>query len=239
MLVVNESALGHDESAWRHLARVPELAPLDARRVLVVAPHPDDETLAVGGLLHALHERCQVTVVAVTNGEGSHPRSTTTTPDEMAERRIHEQREALAELGVSVMYRLGLPDGWVVSHERALAKTLKRLFRGASVCIAPYEKDGHPDHDATGRAAIAACAGAGVRLLRYPVWAFHDQAPTDAIWKRARRISLDGAARMAKARALSRFRSQFEPLSPLPGDERILPPSVLDRFRRPYEVVFE
>jgi len=42
-----------------------------AQRVLVVAPHPDDETIGAGGLIQAaLTQRSQVRVVIVTNGDG-------------------------------------------------------------------------------------------------------------------------------------------------------------------------
>ena len=40
-------------------------------RVLVFAPHPDDETLAVGGLIHRLtKEGVPVRIVFITNGDG-------------------------------------------------------------------------------------------------------------------------------------------------------------------------
>jgi LmbE family N-acetylglucosaminyl deacetylase len=47
-----------------------------------------------------------------------------------------------------------------------------------------------------------------------------------------------GVARAAKAAAIAAFRSQIAPLGPAEADAAILPPYVLARFARPFEVVF-
>jgi hypothetical protein len=57
-------------------------------------------------------------------------------------------------------------------------------------------------------------------------------------WAHARRIGLPAPALAAKAAALAEYRSQTAPLGPAPADAPILPGHVLDRFRRPYELVF-
>src|SRR5262249_16895247 len=75
------------------------------RRLLVVAPHPDDEVWGCGGLL-ALHvaRGGQVRVLVLTDGaSGSGP--------ELAARRERESRAAGAELGVADHVFLGLADG--------------------------------------------------------------------------------------------------------------------------------
>src|SRR5690606_13482680 len=59
-------------------------------------------------------------------------------------------------------------------------RTRRALLRRGDLVLAPWEHDGHPDHDAVGRAALAATAALpGLRLLRYPVWAWH-WLPPDA-----------------------------------------------------------
>jgi hypothetical protein len=58
-------------------------------------------------------------------------------------------------------------------------------------------------------------------------------------WHRCRRIVLTPAAGKAKAAAVSAFPSQIAPLGPAEADAAILPPHVLARFARPFEVIFE
>jgi LmbE family N-acetylglucosaminyl deacetylase len=211
----------------------------------VLAPHPDDEILAVGGLLATLaRSGWGIDVVAVTDGEGSHPRSRTVTPPELAERRDRERAAALQRLGIgdARVTRLGCPDSAVSGVHDLAARLTAHLGhdRGVRVCLAPWERDGHPDHDAVGRAARAACGGAGVPLLEYPVWAWHWAHPDgdELPWSRARRFVLDDDTRSAKRRAIAAYGSQVEPLGSGVGDEAILPPAVLARFHRPFEILF-
>lgn len=62
------------EARQRRRARsAPQLpvSPTPARRLLVIAPHPDDETLALGGLIHqAIREGVDVRIVFLTSGDG-------------------------------------------------------------------------------------------------------------------------------------------------------------------------
>lgn len=207
-------------------------------RAVVVAPHPDDEVLAVGGLLVALHAaRTALELLAVTDGEASHPGGSLR-PDDLAARRVTETEAALDLLGLDIaVIRLGLPDGGRESLERPVLEAL-RLAPGDWV-LGPWAGDGHPDHEAVGRACAAAAARDGARLLAYPVWAWHWSNPQDedVPWDRAHRVELPGAVQARKARAVAAFRTQVEPLGPSPADAPVLPPYVLQRFARPYEVV--
>jgi LmbE family N-acetylglucosaminyl deacetylase len=114
------------------------------------------------------------------------------------------------------------------------------LLHGADWCLAPWERDGHPDHDATGLAAVLACTATGVRLVRYPVWAWHWATPDgdELPWPSARRIELASEDRAAKRAAIAAYRSQVAPLSSAAGDEAVLPPGVVSRFQRSFELVF-
>jgi LmbE family N-acetylglucosaminyl deacetylase len=216
--------------AWPRLALTIEGPPL------VVAPHPDDEILGVGGLLALLGD---AEVVAVTDGEASHPDSTVYKPAELAEIRCDETRAALDRLGLTgaPVHHLGHPDGGIDQH--ALTATLTGLLTPGRWCLATWRGDGHPDHEAVGRAAAAACAATGARLLEYPIWAWHWATPNDdrVPWQRAHRIELTAGAQAAKAAAIQEFTSQIMALGPEPGDAPILPPHVLDRFARPFEMV--
>jgi LmbE family N-acetylglucosaminyl deacetylase len=223
--------------AWSAMRQWPTL-PLDPPGPpLVVAPHPDDEILGVAGLMAVLGA---ADLVAVTDGEASHPGSTVHTQAELAVIRRAETAEALHRLGLgeSVVHRLGHPDGGI--DEGTLVKELAGLLTPDQWCLVTWRGDGHPDHEATGRAAARACAETGARLLEYPIWTWHWAYPADPSvpWQRAHRIDLPPAARAAKAAAITAFPSQIAPLGPGEADAAILPPHVLARFARPFEVVF-
>lgn len=233
---------GTTEQVWRPFLdrlRLPvlELAP-PPRRAVVVAPHPDDEVLAVGGLLVQLQAAgAALDLVAVTDGESSHPGGSIA-PLELAARRRVETEAALDLLGLDIeVARLGLPDGGRESLEQPVLEAL-RLSPGDWL-LGPWAGDGHPDHEAVGRACAAAAVRDGARLLAYPVWAWHWSHPDDPTvpWERAHVVEFADEAQARKARAVAAFRTQVEPLGPKPEDAPVLPPHVLQRFARPYEVV--
>jgi len=243
-LIVDADHRGTPELAWRtsrRFAACPEMMWGAPRRVVVLSPHPDDEMLAAGGTMRRLSRAgSELAIIAITDGEASHPRSPTVSRTELAIRRADERRRALALLGVTAdVFRLGVPDGGV-ALATGLAERLIPLVRGADWCLAPWELDGHPDHNATGIVAAIACGATGVRLVRYPVWAWHWATPDgdDLPWPRAHRVELGGDDVIAKHAAIAAYRTQLAPLSHAAGDEAILPPHVVAHFHRPFEVVF-
>ncbi|MDB5892518.1 MAG: hypothetical protein JWQ88_49, partial [Rhodoferax sp.] len=162
------------------LASVPRLSldtwlPLGARLV-VVAPHPDDEVLAAGGLIsrHAAGGG-ECLVVAVTDGEASHPGSAIWTPAELARMRRAESNDGLRALGLrrAEIARLGLADGGVLAHRTQLAAGLALVLRPSDVVVTTWRLDGHPDHEATGETTADVCDHLGCRLLEAPVWMWH------------------------------------------------------------------
>ncbi|HST66892.1 MAG TPA: PIG-L family deacetylase [Mycobacteriales bacterium] len=236
MVTVIEGA-GTSEADWAPFLaglHLPELV-LPDEPLTLVAPHPDDEVLACGGLLyHAASTGTAVHVVAVTDGEASNPGGSVG-PAELARLRIAETEAALAVLGVPAPRRLARPDGGAA----ALAEPVAALALTGTV-LAPWAGDGHPDHEAVGRGCALAAARTGATVVEYPVWAWHWATPADPRipWDRARRVTLSPAAQAAKAAAIAAFGSQTRPLGPLPADAPVLTASTLARFTRPYEIVF-
>jgi LmbE family N-acetylglucosaminyl deacetylase len=206
-----------------------------------VAAHLDDEVLGFGGTIAVLAASgVRLCLVSVTAGEASHPHSSAPLARDLAAVRARELHEALGRLGADVeSVALGVPDGEVARHEQELTGQLVELLRDCDLCVAPFSQDLHPDHEAAGRAALAAGTARGVPVWEYPVWAWHWAAPGDGRlpWHRAARIALPPAARARKRAALECFRSQIEPLGNGPGDEAILPPAELAHFQRDFEVV--
>jgi LmbE family N-acetylglucosaminyl deacetylase len=244
------TGLGTAEERWRSsglLAALPRVTPAELRpagRVVVVAPHPDDETLGAGGTLAAWAAAADlpVTVVAVTDGEGSHPGSPTLRPEELAGRRHEERRRALAALGLpdAAVVRAGLPDGGVAGHRGVLTDLLDGLLRPGDTLLAPVPGDGHPDHDALAEVADDVAARHGVARWHYAVWLWHWAEPDDPSVPRegAVAVTLPEAAQRVKRDAVACFTTQVAPLSADPRDAAILPPEVLARLLRDVEVLW-
>ena len=177
----------------------------------------------------------------MTAGEGSHPRSPTHPPAELAVVRRRELREAVAALAPGARVRcLDLPDGAVAAHgEEVVAALVEAVGTDGeeAVLCAPWRGDGHPDHEAVGRAAAVAADRTDALLVEYPVWAWHWAGPDDVPWDRARRLVLDDTTQAAKRAAVAAHASQVRALSPQPGDEVLLGDDLLAHFARPDEVL--
>lgn len=145
-------------------------------RVLVFAPHPDDEVAGPGGCL-ALHRRQgdPVRVVVVSSGAAGDPERRFD-PASYAALRQRESRAGLAELGVDDAVYWGLPDNCVLSESdlelgRQLVAAAIAEFRPEVVYL-PWENEGHPDHHALYLivwAALRRVAFGGL-ALGYEVW---------------------------------------------------------------------
>jgi LmbE family N-acetylglucosaminyl deacetylase len=240
-------APGTDEEqwlAWDGLEALPQAELPGRGRVVVVAAHPGDEVLGIGGMTARFAASgVAVTIVSVTEGERSHAQSEAVTDADLARRRASELRAALVSLGADAadVVRLKVPDTEVAFHEDAVAKALGDVLEGADLCLAPWIGDLHGDHEAAGRAALTAAREAGVRCLMYPVWMWHWARPDDPRipWPSALRVALTPAEAAAKQSAVQQFVSQIQPLGPEPQDAAVLPPEELAHHLRDTEVVFE
>jgi LmbE family N-acetylglucosaminyl deacetylase len=210
--------------------------------LLLVAPHPDDETLGFGATAAMLQSRgVDVRVVSVSDGGGAYPNLSPLERTWLEQTRRSELRRATHHLGLKSPICLGLPDGRLCDHEIGLADTLSALLcelRPGAWCAATWRGDGHPDHEAVGRAAAVAAQRAGSKLLEYPVWMWHWARPDDSAvpWHRMARIALDRAAVERKRLAVTEFRSQLAGYDA--GTHPVLPPFALRRLLAVGEVVF-
>ena len=185
---------------------------------LVVAAHPDDESLGAGGLIAtATRLGLAVDIVCATDGEGSHPDSPTRTPGELAVIRAEEGRRAAAALGVAHVRRLELSDGRVSEDQDNLDKRLVEVVGDGvgTVIVAPWRQDGHPE--AAGRAAAATARRAGADLWEFPVWFWHWGDPVEAPWTLLHVFEFDEHAARAKDNAIRAHASQIAPLSERAG----------------------
>jgi LmbE family N-acetylglucosaminyl deacetylase len=143
--------------------------------VLIVAPHPDDESIGCGGAVCLHRQRGEsVAVVFLTSGERGIENSE---PERARLIREDEARQAMSVLGVADFDFLRLPDlGLAGAGERgaeALRGALQR--QRPDVIYLPHPAEAHPDHQATlplVRAALGPLLQPGWRpeLRAYEVW---------------------------------------------------------------------
>ena len=238
------------EERWLRDDRWTAVAHADARdaltayeRLLVVAAHPDDECLGAGPLVaDAADLGVDVVLLALTDGEASHPQSPTLDRSAMAARRRAESEHSLGVLapGARVVHA-GLPDGGLASRHDDVVAAVRDLLDGRTLVLAPWTADGHPDHDAAGRgaadavAAATAAAGTGGRgpgLAHYLVWFWHWSKPDDLPWEDVLVVDGSLAGIERASRAVEAHHTQVSALSPRPGDERLLTDEVLAPSRR-------
>jgi LmbE family N-acetylglucosaminyl deacetylase len=140
--------------------------------VVVVSPHPDDESIGCGGAIGAhVDAGDQVSVLWLTSGEAG-----AGLDDRVRAREVREA-EALAaavELGVVRHRFLGLRDGGLESSMHAATEAIVSMIDdvGAAIVYAPHSLENHPDHVAGFNAAKDAVAAAQPRciLYCYEVW---------------------------------------------------------------------
>ena len=237
---------GRSEAQWLSSERWNEVSRLEIesgcgiRRLVLLAAHPDDETLGAGGLLHNCSSAgIPVEVVVATDGEASHPDSTTHSRTDLARLRRAEVAEAVSTLAPPAdVCHLGLPDGELASNVETLLAVIRARVDDVgvgAVIAAPWRHDGHPDHDTLGQVAADVAGQTGALLVEYPIWAWHWATVDDLPWSQLRVLPLGEDTVLAKRRSLAAHTTQVRPLSDKPGDEVLLSPQMLAHFDRPFE----
>jgi LmbE family N-acetylglucosaminyl deacetylase len=144
-------------------------------RVLVLAPHPDDETCGLGGTLR-LHRNNgdKVTVLFVTDGRNGDPEFRF--GEDLVEIRKREALAAAEVLGGLETAFLGFPDNMEASEQDLMmvaGKIEKWVGRvQPDLVYVPWVEDAHMDHKNT-RLALDGMAQPSklFRLLEYELWA--------------------------------------------------------------------
>lgn len=168
---------------WRRAVRaraVDETAVAAGRSAVVVAPHPDDETLGCGAAIARKRAAgTDVAVVVVTDGRHSH-RSTVIAPDQLAAIRADEARTACARLGVEPerLHLLGFEEGTVAARPGEISRRIAEILDEVrpDEVLTTYRRDWHVDHRAVSAATAAAVSAAAhrPRVLEFPIWYWVD-----------------------------------------------------------------
>jgi LmbE family N-acetylglucosaminyl deacetylase len=203
---------------------------LDKKRIIVFAPHPDDETLGCGGTIaKKLAEGYEVFVVIMTDGRflllkgmgiDSDP-----TPEQVKDIRRNEVLRAAKILGVpeeNVVF-LDFIDGALGESEKAAEEKVAAILEkyAPSEVYFPYERDGHPDHQAANRIVRRAVEKLGIKPAMYRYTIRHKFARFGpliesflSIFKRDR-VYVDVSEFLPiKREAVKEFKSELTAISP-------------------------
>jgi LmbE family N-acetylglucosaminyl deacetylase len=230
--VIDLQTRGPSEREWASVCdALPAFVWPACRRVVVVSPHPDDETLGAGGLIGtALDRGVPVLVVSVTDGEAA------SAAPGLADVRRTELGAALQCLDPHRSIRtlrLGVADGRVPESLAAVTREISRHLEPRDLVVCPLPDDGHPDHGASAAAAIAAARGVGATVRCYPVWAWHCHEPSRSVLVHGERLAFTESILSRKRSAAACYTSQLE------GDTPVVPPTMLIRLLRPFEVLVD
>jgi len=214
---------------------------------LVIAPHPDDESLGCGASIAQLRARGErVRIVIVTDGAAA-GQSAIIGPEKLSSLRHKEAEQAAGALGLADgdLIFLQFPDAHTQEQEAAIEAALCEQIRSLNPkrIFSPYGVDGHLDHrviaaaiDRLDAKGIIACP-----VYEYPIWFWSAHAVGHLLQPhkltRLRRVAA-GTFLAAKKTAIAAHQSQFQ----APTDEAgwfSFPPGFLSRFLTPFELFFE
>ncbi len=140
-------------------------------RVIVLAPHPDDETFGMGGTLRLLSSMGKkVKVVVLTGGEKADGK--TTDSREYSSVRKREALKAFKVLGVKDYEFLGFPDREISSNIKEVMEALNAMISefDPDVIYSPSIIELNPDHRATAEISMHfARKVEGLRCIFYEI----------------------------------------------------------------------
>ncbi len=184
--------------------------------LVVVAPHPDDETLGCGALLHeadAAGMPCRV--ICMTDGSASHPRSQRWPKARLAALRRSEIEAAVSLLASHAeLCWMGYPDCGLPEpgQDADCARRLRGLVPRGALVLSAWSGDPHVDHQRTAALVTRALRDrSDVTRLAYPIWGRFASAPAPT---GLRVVEASAAGRAIKRRALDRHASQMTRLVP-------------------------
>jgi D-aspartate ligase len=202
----------------------------DRGSALVLAPHPDDETIMCGATIAALRRRGDdVRVASVTAGGATTvgvpagARSGSATPD-IGALRVAEQRSACAALGVDDVAVWDFADRGAAADRSRLAARIRAELDVVrpSLVFVPFPRDVHSDHVAVALATADALEAwlesepTGDRAAAPPrVLCGAIQTPFDPAW--ATRLVPAGTTWAARGEALTAYASRSRSIFVMPS----------------------
>ncbi len=216
--------------------------------LVIVAPHPDDESLGCGGLIASARAGGRdVRLLVISDGVGSHRHSRSHPPARLRALREAETIEAAAALGLeaAAVRFLRLPDAAVPTEGPDAETAVDAIVATADACAAgavcvTWRHDPHCDHLAAAILVERARPRLNAaRVYEYPIWGWTLPEGTD-VGAGPSGLRLDIAARMeAKRAAVAAHRSQTTALITDDPEGFRLDATMLERFARPFEIYLD
>ncbi len=244
---------GDERKKWQQQAT--ELTTADLLNfgtTVIIAPHPDDESLGCGGTVSLLRRAgLPVHVIFVSDGTLSHPNSKKFPAEKLRRLRESEALDALKILNVDAgnAYFMRLKDRSVPNpgdqdFDTATQKILRILEKiKPGTILVTWEKDPHPDHRAAWQIVNKAISGLEKkpRVLQYLIWIWElgkqedisDNQSTKWFW-----VDIKATGQVKKA-AVAAHVSQVSWLIDDDPEGFILSPEILSHFDHANELFIE
>ncbi|MCB8878330.1 PIG-L deacetylase family protein [Acidisoma silvae] len=230
-------------AAWEALAIIDLQTLLAGRKPLILAPHPDDESLGCGGLLaQCAAAGIGAQVAVLTDGSRSHPGSVSHPPPRLAARRRREAVDALRILGLSDsdLCWIGAEDTRLPAEGPAAEAIITALadlcdVTGCDLLLCTWRHDPHCDHEAAATLAEGLARRTGLPVMSYPVWGWTlpDETEVSAAQSGVRlAINAELALKQSAIRAHA---TQYSGVITDSPEGFTLPDHLLSVFDRPYE----
>lgn len=143
----------------KQIVSASELGLLPASRLLVVMPHPDDESEFCGGFLaKAALENIHITLLCLSKGEASTLRHGLNKNHDLGKVRQIELLNAAKILGIQDTHTYDFPDGKITSSVESVKSVISHHLKKHSpqmiLTLEPNGIYGHPDHIAVTKAVV-------------------------------------------------------------------------------------
>jgi LmbE family N-acetylglucosaminyl deacetylase len=189
-------------------------------KIVIFAPHPDDETFGAGGsIIKWLEEENDIHIIWLTDGRAGYrkPREekslddceeTRISEEELANIRLEEAKTVAGFLGVKKKNRhfLKFYDQELKDNIEEAVEKIKQIVRNADIFVIPSNNNDHPDHQATYDIAIKIAEELDHNVLHFYVYNLH--APLRVQKENLIKIKV-GNLRFKVYEALKLYKSQF------------------------------
>ncbi len=209
-------------------------------RILILAPHPDDETLGCGGLIARLCAANNPPHVAILTGGGGSLRGRAETPEaDVIKARRKLTLDSARQLGLPEenIHFLDFEDGSIGSRPETEFIRLRKLIDilAPDNILVPHRGEGWPDHLAAREIGIE-LAPAFTTVWEYCVWMWYYNV-WNLDWKNAAVLRMSESEHAAKLRAVDAYVTPLAPCgAPWSG---VLPKPFLKANRSKTELYFK